>query len=288
MHAREAPPAATVVESRQCRFGLLEERPLARSPHQAKGHQLTDRLVFVPPMWISPTGCRVLAGLRAALNDFNARFAVELFNWPTVSGTRRTEPTWQAAAAQLREILDRPSHVVTMGSPAAIVLMALDGLGSVESLICAGMAVPPATLRAMGMSSHTDASAATVSRFRLGRGGTYYILRGSMEGASDAEIDDVARKLDAEIDLAFLGTVTASWEDLDLIREKPAIACPTLYLNPHLPLYEDMDEVFRRIVPACEVDDLEIWSGRLHHAESGHDLTSRAIPFIERHLSERA
>src|SRR5688572_29902461 len=150
---------------------------------------MTDRLVFVPPMWMSPTGCRVLAGMRAALNDFNTRFEVELFSWPTVAGTPRTDPTWQASAAQLRETLETPAHVVTMGSPAAIVLMAVSGLKTVRSLVVAGIAVPPATLRAIGMASRTDASAATVSRFRLGRGGTYYILRGSMEGAGDSEIE---------------------------------------------------------------------------------------------------
>lgn len=224
----------------------------------------------------------MLAGFRAALNDLNTRFVVELFTWQTVVGTPRTEPTWQASVAHLRTALETPAHVVTSGSQAAVVLVALSGLETALSLVCAGIAVPPATLRAMGMASHADASAATVSRFRLGRGGTYYILRGSMEGASDQEIEEVAQKVDAEIDLAFLGELTKSWEGLDLVHEKPRITCPTLYLNAHLPLYEDMDQVFRRIVPSAEVGDLEVWSGRLHHAESGHDLTRKAIPFIER------
>lgn len=229
----------------------------------------------------------MLAGFRAALNDFNTRYEVELFSWSTVVGTPRRDPSWQASAAHLREELERPAHVVTSGSQAAVVLMALDGLETVHSLVCAGFAVPPTTLRAMGMASHADASAATVSRFRLGRGGTYYILRGSMEGATDNEIEEVAQKLDAEIDLAFLGEVTVSWEGLDLVHEKPRVGCPTLYLNAQLPLYEGMDQVFKRIVPTAEVDDLEVFSGRLQHAESGHDLTSKAIPFIERHLSGR-
>jgi hypothetical protein len=243
---------------------------------------MTDRLLFVPPIWISPAGCGELAGIRTALNDFNARFAVELFAWPTVAGAARTDPTWQAASAALREALQTPAHVVTMGSSASIVLVAISGLKSVQSLVAAGIAAPPATLHTAGQASLADIAGATIFNFRLGRRGTYYVLRGSMEGATDSEIAEVARKLDAEIDLAFLGELITSWEGLDLVHERPEVACPTLYLTPRHPLYDGMDNVFRLIVPSCEVDDLMVWPARLHQVESGHDLSWKAIPFIER------
>jgi class 3 adenylate cyclase len=234
-------------------------------------------------MWISPGGAQALAGLNTALEELGRLYDVEVFPWAATVRGMDGEPSWQDAADRLRAALTPGCHVVSMGSPAAIVLMALSKQTSVASLAVAGLIPPPATLEALDMPGSADATAATVSGFRIGRGGTYYVLRGSMEGASDAEIERMASRLDEEIDLPFLGEMTRSWMSLNLVAHRPLITCPTLYLIPALPLYEDTAEIFKRFVPHAEIARLDVFSGKLHRAASGKDLTRTLVPFIQRH-----
>jgi hypothetical protein len=239
-----------------------------------------EQVLFVPIWTISAECCESIAGIRALLDDLRAAFDVSVFQSPARRGSLAKEATIDAAVEVFAAAFPADGHVVTMGGSTALVLTALGRTGkAVRSLSVAGMWVPGATLRALGMPDIADVAVGTPNF-----NSSYQYFRLVMEGASEEQIDTTARQANAEIDGAFAAELSVPFGALNLTREPPVLA-PTLYLDSPLPVagFAEVTELFLKLAPQAEVETLDRWPGRLHERETGRDLSSKVIPFIEKY-----
>jgi hypothetical protein len=246
---------------------------------------MKERVLFVASWLASPAGCDAVPASRYALNQLRARFDVKVFNWPFMKGGRGGQ-TWQAAVETLREEMATPCHVITMETGTPAVLMALgkepNGL-PVHSLSAAGIAFSPATLRGLGMGPLATAAEAG-SFFK----GSYQWVRHVMQGGTEEDWRRYASLLDDDIDWQQAMEFRKSYDTLDLLKEKPVVRVPALYMDkpPGKSTFGAAirTEVFARFVPGCEQVELRAeWGNQLQDASSGRDISNHTIPFIQKH-----
>ena len=250
---------------------------------------MRERVLFVASWLASPAGCEAVPASRYALNQLRTQFEVEVFNWPFMIDGPGGPPNWQRAVEVLRERMTEPCHVITMETATPAVLMALGGDRGVElpvrSLSAAGIAFSPATLRSLGMGALATAAEAG-SLFS----GSYQWVRHVMQGGSEEDWRKYADLLDGDVDWPKAMEFRKSYDTLDLLKEKPQVHLPALYMDkpPGKSTFGAAirAEVFERFVPGCDKVDLRAeWGNQLQDASSGRDLSNHTIPFIQRHAA---
>ncbi|HET9201069.1 MAG TPA: hypothetical protein VFO84_08865 [Dehalococcoidia bacterium] len=248
---------------------------------------MKERVLYVASWLASPAGCEAVPASRYALTQLRSQFEVEVFNWPFMIDGPGGPPSWEGAVQALRERMTEPCHVITMETATPAVLMALgvDG-GSqlpVQSLCAAGIAFSPATLRSLGMGALATAAEAG-SLFS----GSYQWVRHVMQGGTEEDWRKYANLLDGGIDWPQAMEFRKSYDKLDLLKEKPQVHIPALYMDkpPGKSTFGAAirAEVFERFVPSCEKVDLRAeWGNQLQDASTGRDISNHTIPFIQRH-----
>jgi hypothetical protein len=239
---------------------------------------MPERILFLPSWPISPHVCEEIPGIRTALADFVTHLPVEVFCWPWFKGGKGADVSWRDQVAAIEASVHDDCHVVVMGTGVATALLAASSPKRPRSFIAAGMVTPLATLQALGETALADI-------LMLGWEGrtTYQYVRLIMEGAAEEEWDRYARMMDQEIDWTLFTSAIESWPSLNLVQDKPELLCPGLYLDSPLPVagYAEQREAFLKIVPGAEVQELDVWPGRMHEKASGRDLSQKALAFIQ-------
>jgi hypothetical protein len=250
---------------------------------------MKERVLFVASWLASPAGCEAVPASRYALNQLRTQFEVEVFNWPFMIGGSGGPASWERSVGALRERMAEPCHVITMETGTPAVLMALEADGGsglpVRSLSAAGIAFSPATLRSLGMAALASAAEAG-SLFS----GSYQWVRHVMQGGTEEDWRKFADLLDGGIDWTQAMEFRRSYDGLDLLKEKPRVNLPALYMDkpPGKSTFGAAirAEVFERFVPGCEKVDLRAeWGNQLQDASTGRDISSHTIPFIQRHAA---
>jgi hypothetical protein len=239
-----------------------------------------DRLIFVPVELAAPPAVERIPGIRAALDEFRAHFDVDVFDSPTHKGEYEYQPDLEGWIGALRDTVAPGCHIVAMGAQTGLILMALDADDRPASLTCAGFSVPPATLESLGMSE----LASSARMMFLPQLSTYQYVRLVMDGADEETWSTTTQLIDEHRHHQRSADYWDSYSRLDLVRQRPRISCPTLYLDSPLPVagFADVSEVFLNFVPHASVERLDMWPRRLHEDSTGHDLSRRVLAFIER------
>lgn len=244
-------------------------------------------VLFVPGGMLSPSFTERSVRLRAALDDLRGMASVRVFAWPAFRRPTPAEPTWQIAAALLRDEMSDGCHLVVCGSGADLVITALSGDERPASIVCDGIGFTESSLRALGLSVLADTSSVHATQHeKLDR--ARGVVRAYFPNASEKEAAELAAVVDAERDWDYHVRFNRSWETLNLVLEAPDVRCPVLYLEPAgaQPGWTDMVDSARRFIPHLEYDQLQLWPEE-ETAEAGHEFAGKAIAFIERVEYER-
>ena len=225
----------------------------------------------------------MIPATRTLIDDLRSNYDLEFFQWPTMKDGPSYDATWQAVAGHIREQVTPGTHVVVTGATTAVVMVALSGHDEAASLVTAGMIVPPATLRSLGMN---DLASAVQLAGRISHSvqSGYQTMQTVMAGAPAAEVRRITRHVDADVDWDAARTFSASFRDLDLVQEEPAITVPTLCLDVsvNMPGWGEMSKVFRLFVPDATEGRLRLWPGKLQDPAAGREFAEKAHGFIER------
>jgi hypothetical protein len=248
---------------------------------------VTERVLFLPPTWLSPEGCDSLPALTTAFRQLSSIGPVGVHRWPPARTGIRVEPTWQAAASELAASLSRDVHLISLSEPTAVALMAID-IAETEpsSFIAVGMGMSPAALRSVRMSS----MAATVTAdagVKLPRSGQVrWHLRRSLIDAPEEYAEELCRHLAELVDWDYWVEFDASSDELDILRERPRVTCPTLFLQlpPAGTSFTEGEpaKLFMEVVPDAEVGQLEEFPLRLYDPDNGRELVDKVLAFRER------
>jgi hypothetical protein len=244
---------------------------------------MAPRVLFVTSWQFSPRVCEMIPATRTLIEDLRANYDVALFRWPTMKDGPGYEATWQAIAEHIRADLTPGTHVVVTGASTAVVMMALSGSDESASMVTAGMIVPPATLRSLGMNDLAS-GVELVGRISHSVQSGYQTLQTVMAGASAAEVRRITKHVDADVDWHAARRFSASLRDLDLVQEAPSITVPTLCLDVavKMPGWGDMSKVFKLFVPNAADGQLKLWPGKLQDPAAGREFAQKAHAFIER------
>ena len=238
-------------------------------------------VAFLPIWTISRRVCREFGGVATFLKELEASFDVEVVESFALKGNKLVNPTWQAVADRLAGLLPTDSHIVSMGGSVAPLMMALSRHDlRPRSIVAAGMWVPAGTLRAAGYSELADIAVATTAF-----PSSYPYVRTVTEGLAEAKQTRLAKLIDSEVEHSNADSVSESFAAMNLLEEIGGkITAPVLYLNSPLNVagFAEMEDVFKKLVPDAEVGQLERWPTKLHEEQTGLDLASRVIPFVER------
>jgi hypothetical protein len=223
---------------------------------------------------VSPKSTRAVRTNAEVIEAFEGRFELDFYTWPFIVGGPPADPTWQGMAAALREAFSPGSHVYSPGFAAPLTLMALDRYEGVRSVVCHGIAMPPATLLAAGEKALADAVTLT---YRAPKGsGTREISRLLQPEASDEHNIAISALIDSDINWPLYEATEKSYETLNLLAEQPRLNMPVLYVEPQpigLPGFDDMTELFLRIVPDARI----LRQG----GQSAADVAAEVVRFME-------
>jgi hypothetical protein len=250
---------------------------------------VTDRVLFLPNWLVSPRACEKIPGFAAALRELRDSFEVEVFAWPWFHEPR-AEAGWRSGVRALRKKLSENDdwwHVVTAPSGTAMMIPALGPSTKVRSFVAGGVSALPATLTALNLLSVSDAASVRLTEASRVRetSWSYQAMRPVTEGATEEERRRLVRAIEADIDNATAIQILDSFSDLNLLREADEITVPMLYLSPTLALpgIAEIGEAIVLLAPRAEIEEIEIWPGRLHEPASGEELAGKAIAFVGRH-----
>jgi hypothetical protein len=249
---------------------------------------MAERLLFVGPWWWSlstlpDSGPNAAAGIGLSLGR---RFEVSVFNWPTMKRGPSAEPTWQAVVELLRQAITPGTHVVDAGPAASLSLLAVsDDRAQAASLVTGGMIVPPATLRALGMTSQAVGSSVF---FGLSNS-THQLARLNLQGADEEVMRSVSDSFDEAINWPYLSLFQQSLQTLNLVEEDPRPSLPVLYLDPPLQAvgYAEMAEVMLRFAPQARVELLEVYPISMQDERAGLEFVEHVTSFIQEVAEDR-
>jgi hypothetical protein len=243
---------------------------------------MPPRILFVTSWQFSPRVCDMIPATRTLIDDLRANYDLEFFPWPTMNDGPHYDPTWQAVAEHIRAAVTPGTHVVVTGATTAVVMMALDRNSDAASLVTAGMIVPPATLRSLGMN---DLASAVQLAGRISHSvqSGYQTMQSVMAGAPAAEIRRITKHVDADVDWSAARRFSASFRDLDLVQEAPSVTMPTLCLDVSvkMPGWGEMSKIFRLFVPDAAEGQLRLWPGKLQDPAAGREFAEKAHAFIQ-------
>jgi hypothetical protein len=244
---------------------------------------MPPRVLFVPSWQFSLRVCEMIPATRTLLEDLSAAHDLEFFEWPTMKGGPSYEPTWESVAEKIRARVAPGTHVVVTGATTAVVMIALSGRDDAASFVTAGMIVPPATLRSLGMNDLASAVELAGQISHSVQSG-YQTMQTVMNGAPAAEVRRITKYVDDDVDWRAARKFSASFRDLDLVQEAPVITVPTLCLEASvtMPGWGEMSKVFRLFVPNAAEGKLRLWPGKLQDPAAGRDFARKASAFIQK------
>lgn len=244
---------------------------------------MAPRILFVTSWQFSPRVCEMIPATRTLIEDLRTNYEVEIFQWPTMKDGPDYEATWQAVTDHIRDRITTGTNVVVTGATTAVAMMALSSRNDAASLVTAGMIVPPATLRSLGMK---DLASAVQLAGRISHSvqSGYQTMQTVMAGAPAAEVRRITRHVDADVDWDAARTFSASFRALDLVQEAPSITVPTLCLDVSvkMPGWGEMSRVFKLFVPKAADGRLRLWPGKLQDPAAGREFAQKAHAFIEK------
>lgn len=243
---------------------------------------MRPRVLFITSWQFSPRVCELIPATRTLLEMLRIEYDVDIFEWPTFKDGPQYEPTWQAIAENIRGEVTPGTHIIVTGATTAVVMMALSGDDRAASLITAGMIVPPATLRSLGMNDLAS-GVELVGRISHSVQSGYQTLQTVMAGAPAADVRRITRHVDADVDWRRARKFSASFGELDLVQEAPLITTPTLCLDVSvkMPGWGEMSKIFRLFVPHAAGGELKLWPGKLQDPAAGRDFAGKAMAFIK-------
>jgi hypothetical protein len=236
---------------------------------------VAERLLYLPDAWVSPRLCETIPALRVALQDLRGLFDVEIGAGPAVKGEQpiRDLDDW---VTLIKEALTPGCHVVSEATSAMAAVPALAGETDAASFVAIGFFPSEATLKALQLPSAMAAMAVGMVSM-----GSFPYMRSNMEGASEEEVVELSRAMDADTNLTALGEMARIWQEWNIETTRPRVEIPSLLLEP--PGEYEMDDMavsFRHFVPGAEVRKLASFGPALHVPETGHDLSLAVIEFI--------
>jgi hypothetical protein len=240
---------------------------------------MPPEVLFIAPWWwgIARETSEVL-GANTLTTVLSTRAQLRPFVWPTFNVGPAVEPTWQAVVEELRDQMPVGCHVIDAGPAAALSLLAVSGRDDVRSLVMGGMFVPPATLRALGMTHQAEGCSVV---FRTTR--AYQLARLNFQGADEDFIRQVGAQMDAGLNWDFTGAFQRSFEELNLLEEPPDVNVPVLYIDPPLTAsgYAEMADVLLRFVPHARVEPTEVYPAKMQDPATGAEFGEKALAFID-------
>jgi class 3 adenylate cyclase len=222
---------------------------------------------------------------RAALKLLRDSFEVEVVAWPWIRGGPEFPSTWQGSLQAIVTCLKGGDHILVVAGNAAQALAAVSiARAGIRSFACDGIALPPATLRALGLGALADAVAAAIQVDKPALLTSIQSARHLMQGAGEEKISELAAVMAKKANWAKLDEFYYSWIETDITSEAIQLTAPVLYLDPPVqwPGWGDMADIFRRFVPHAEVEELKHWPMHLHDPEAGVELAEKVIAFIRR------
>jgi hypothetical protein len=241
---------------------------------------MKPRLLFLPPVYMSPESCRSIAALNRFLETLDAPSDVDVYRWSWIKGAARVDSSIPAQAEAVRERLSPGCHVIASGGATGICLVALNGQAEIASFVSFGLALPAATLKTLG---HQESLARVAAFEAMLSAGSYQFLRASMQGAEDKEIIATAESLDANLEMEALRDTIHAYFQYDLARERPDIRAPTLFLlNKSEFMGDTTGEFFSQLVPHAQVLTGHSWNDRHHEERAGIEAAHLVLGFIDR------
>lgn len=243
---------------------------------------MREHVVFVPISTLSPLtgGLRAVPAFKTLFTELESRFDLEILDNEDPYGHEGGPPGQRPheTIAQTLGALRDGVHLVVMGSHAPAALVALDGLAGVGSFTTLGFHPTMAMMRSAGLATTADAYQGAL----LGRDRVYAFIRQLFQGLDEKTLRDMVNELDAKTDPHGYRAYIEWREALDPVRDRPTVKPPTLYLQSSLDIGP---KLFLQLVPHAEVERLETFPTRMHHADSGAEAAHKIIPFIERHAA---
>ncbi|MEX2238604.1 MAG: hypothetical protein WEB00_13840 [Dehalococcoidia bacterium] len=189
-------------------------------------------------------------------------------------------PTWETARDQIRAVCTPETHVVTIIDATAVALTALDRQpGLARSLAIVGMFLPDASLRTLGFGSFVDA----LTNLNI-RAPQPYDLTPGMKDASPEELQMANALVLRDLDLDRFAEFGVSWEAMDLLRLRPLVELPALYLE--LPAAftvfaeGELWDTLLSFLPRAQLKALRQWPLNLHDPAGSTEISDPVIEFI--------
>ena len=238
-----------------------------------------SRLLFMPPVHMSPGSCRLLPAIDRFVDKLEAAFDVEVFEWPWLKGGVFNDGSVATQAAAIRTRLSSGCNVVSSGGGTGFCMLALSGQHAIASFISFGLALPTATLQSLGDAEGVARAAALEA---VVGAGSYQFLRASMQGAEDEDIARTAELLDQELDMANMREAIRAYFQFDFTDKRLEIDAPTLFLvNRSEFMGDTTGEFFSRLVPHAQVRTGHSWNDRYHDEQAGFEAAALVVDFIE-------
>ena len=186
-------------------------------------------------------------------------------------------PRVPECAATLRGNLPSDCHVLAMGWAAPEVFLALDGIDTIRSLVCAGLHPGEATLRALDMEA---VAKALETQFARGLSTSRPYFRLFFQDLPESDLAKLVESVDERVDWAAYRIYYQSYGEVDLTKVR--IEVPTLYLHSKLDL-SGMRDLLVGIAPQAEVGaSLTSFPTHLQHAAEGQEVSRAALDFLGR------
>jgi class 3 adenylate cyclase len=242
---------------------------------------MTERVVVVPHWVTSPAACELIPADAKALRALRDRYQVEIVVQPVIRGAPTVAPRWSDQVSYLRTYLEDPCHVIALAYTSAVTLLSLDSQTQVRSFITTILDLPLATIRSFGFARAADAVQA-LSRTSFSR---YLWILDRMPDTPEGELRQLAAMLDSEFDAGYAKRSRESYDTIDLLRERPNVLAPTLYLDSPVVYRDELKAGFLQLVPQAEVAVMEHWPYRLDDPTTADEFVAATTAFIDKNTA---
>jgi phosphotransferase system HPr-like phosphotransfer protein len=208
---------------------------------------------------------------------------VDIFRWPWLRGQEPSGSDPEQVVERLEAAIRPQHHLVDLGTGSELLLIAL-GRRPARSLSVAGFFASAATLKTAGEHGLAAAVLAVTALSVT----PAQIVRIAMQGAAEDETRAAVTSVEASVDKELFANVIRRYHATDFTG-RVQIDLPALYLQMLVPVpgSDRLDQVFKRMAPAAEMGELELWPSQVYEEAGGHELADKVIPFIQKVIAER-
>jgi hypothetical protein len=219
------------------------------------------------------------------LSELEAFLPLDVFEQPTLKGSRRHADDVAGFIAVLRSDIKPGHHVVEVGGgPGEPVLLAVAGSPARSVTIC-GLYPTPKSLARRGDQELAQAVEAMYMTLVNNPGQALSVV---MQDADDSTREAALRRIEETVDRAALRRLGESLATAQLSIEQQ-VTVPALYLglSHRIPANSGQIDIFREYAPGARYDELEMWGPFGHLEAAGYELAGKVIPFIQEVIAER-